>query len=350
MNGHIYDAVVVGAGLAGLGAAVELHQAGLDTVVLEARDIPGGRVRSIPCADGAIDLGATWFWHNESLLAELCQALNVEVFEQYLKGDALFEPSPGRVQRLRGNPIDVPALRFRHGAQTLTRALTGQLPQGRLHTNSPVTQIDIRDSEFRVWADERKFRARQVLVALPPALAVSNIQFSPGLPPEFAKLASHTAVWMGSMAKGIAVYDRPWWRDSGLAGAAFSYVGPFREFYDHSGINGSPAALFGFAPSYSLHPEASIEQQFIRQLSRIFGLQAANPLQVFTTDWSQQNHTVPHEISQGSTESFGNLMLRQPVTRTLRFASTETAPAFAGHLEGALLAGRQAAREMITLR
>ncbi len=40
------DAVVIGAGLAGLSAAVHLHQAGLATVVCEAGDEVGGRVRT----------------------------------------------------------------------------------------------------------------------------------------------------------------------------------------------------------------------------------------------------------------------------------------------------------------
>jgi phytoene dehydrogenase-like protein len=38
--------VVIGAGLAGLAAAVRLCAAGLDVVVLEAGDAPGGRVRT----------------------------------------------------------------------------------------------------------------------------------------------------------------------------------------------------------------------------------------------------------------------------------------------------------------
>ena len=40
------DAIVVGAGLAGLAAALRLREAGREVVVLEASDAPGGRMRS----------------------------------------------------------------------------------------------------------------------------------------------------------------------------------------------------------------------------------------------------------------------------------------------------------------
>ncbi|MGL5247694.1 MAG: FAD-dependent oxidoreductase, partial [Brooklawnia sp.] len=42
--GRVFDCVVVGAGFAGLAAAVELSGRGKDVVVLEARDRIGGRV------------------------------------------------------------------------------------------------------------------------------------------------------------------------------------------------------------------------------------------------------------------------------------------------------------------
>jgi len=60
---ELYDAVVIGAGFAGLVAARDLIEAGHRVVVLEARDRAGGRTYSttFPGTDVVIDLGAEWF-------------------------------------------------------------------------------------------------------------------------------------------------------------------------------------------------------------------------------------------------------------------------------------------------
>lgn len=56
------DAIVIGAGLAGLQAARSLQEAGLAVAVLEARDRVGVQVWSVPLASGrgVADLGAAW--------------------------------------------------------------------------------------------------------------------------------------------------------------------------------------------------------------------------------------------------------------------------------------------------
>ncbi len=52
--------VVVGAGVAGLGAARDLVAAGRPVVVVEARDRIGGRVWSVDVGDAVLDLGGSW--------------------------------------------------------------------------------------------------------------------------------------------------------------------------------------------------------------------------------------------------------------------------------------------------
>jgi monoamine oxidase len=72
--------VVVGAGFAGLSAARDLHRAGIDVVVVEARDRVGGRVHSIRLSNGAVaELGAEWIMDGDDAVRDLAEELGVEL-------------------------------------------------------------------------------------------------------------------------------------------------------------------------------------------------------------------------------------------------------------------------------
>jgi monoamine oxidase len=348
------DAAVVGAGISGLTAAHTLTAAGLSVTVLEARDRVGGRLLSSARDDEAVDLGATWFWPNEPAVGALAEDLKLPVFPQALAGDALFETDQRGPRRLAGNPLDVPSSRFADGAQVLALRLADRLPPGTLHLGDPVSGVRIDDDRDAVIVDAASgtVAARHVVLALPPALAVEAIAFTPALPRPIRDLAARTAVWMGGVVKAVAVYDEPFWRDAGLAGAAMSHLGPFRELHDHSGPGGRPAALFGFAAAAQFNgaPPERIAAAFRRQLARLFGPAAAAPRAVHVTDWSRETRTSPRAPSPAaSTASYGHPLFRQPVAGRIHWASTETAPDYAGHIEGAIRAGTRAARGIIHL-
>ena len=59
----IHDCIVVGAGAAGILAAVTLREAGRDVIVLEARDRIGGRANSVPLSDGTMVERGAQFVH-----------------------------------------------------------------------------------------------------------------------------------------------------------------------------------------------------------------------------------------------------------------------------------------------
>ena len=82
------DVIIVGAGLAGLAAARALVAAGIEPLVLEARDRVGGRVYTRAAADGTpLDLGAQWIGPTQRRLAALAEAVGARTFATYDTGN-----------------------------------------------------------------------------------------------------------------------------------------------------------------------------------------------------------------------------------------------------------------------
>lgn len=78
--------IIIGAGLAGLGAAYQLHQQGHDLTVLEARRRAGGRVMTVrhPFADGLYaEAGGEWINAAHQHIIMLAEELGLELREGY---------------------------------------------------------------------------------------------------------------------------------------------------------------------------------------------------------------------------------------------------------------------------
>lgn len=74
--------VVVGAGFAGLSAALLLREAGLDVTVLEARERVGGRVWSATITNGAVvELGAEWIMDHDAEVLGLAERFGIAAVE-----------------------------------------------------------------------------------------------------------------------------------------------------------------------------------------------------------------------------------------------------------------------------
>lgn len=78
--------VVVGAGYAGLAAALELADAGIDVQVLEAADRVGGRVWSREHDSVVIDHGGQWVGPTQTELLGLADRFGCETFRSYDEG------------------------------------------------------------------------------------------------------------------------------------------------------------------------------------------------------------------------------------------------------------------------
>lgn len=84
------DCCVVGAGFAGLTAAVRLKQAGRSIALLEARDRVGGRTFTEVLPDGTwIDRGGAWIGPGQDRIKALMAGYGVAEYKQNFEGDAL---------------------------------------------------------------------------------------------------------------------------------------------------------------------------------------------------------------------------------------------------------------------
>src|SRR3984893_1784326 len=80
------DAVIVGAGFAGLAAARELVQLGHTVLVLEGRDRVGGRSCTTSIAGVSVDLGATFVGPNHDEILKVAADLGCQNVPTYTRG------------------------------------------------------------------------------------------------------------------------------------------------------------------------------------------------------------------------------------------------------------------------
>ncbi len=342
--------VIIGAGAAGLYAAALLEQHGAAaSIVIEARDRMGGRLLSAEVDDGRVDLGATWFWANEPRITQLIGEGDLVGFPQFTSGDMMYQPDQNGARRLDGNQLNTPSGRVVGGMQSVPELLADQLSSTKVALSTIVTAIDADEAGLTVRTGQGDWTADHVILAVPPALAMESINFADSLDDNVAGLARATPVWMGSTVKAVATFERPFWRDEGLAGSAFSYAGPMREIHDMSGPDGTPAAIFGFC-SPSVGEPAPTEAEIVAQLVELFGPEAASPTNVLVQDWRAETFTSPSNVEQLTNyQTYGHPRFQEPsLDGRLHWASTETSPVAPGHIEGALTAAARAVSTILS--
>ncbi|KAF2098756.1 putative amine oxidase [Rhizodiscina lignyota] len=118
-NSASVDVIVVGAGLSGLRAAVDIYRAGLSVLVLEARDRVGGKTLSLDSSGrgGKVDVGAAWINDsNQSEMYKLAREFGFDLVKQRASGLSLSQGPGGEVvthpygSREPSTPEDLEAL------------------------------------------------------------------------------------------------------------------------------------------------------------------------------------------------------------------------------------------------
>ena len=344
------DILIIGGGLSGLIATWQLRYAGKNASVLEARTRFGGRILTTRGDDGAYcDLGPSWFWPGQPLVASLLNHFNIPSYEQFADGAVLLQEMDGGVDRISASSPMEGSRRIEGGIRRLSDAIVNRIDARHrflehvatgLTIDRDVITVDVMGPSGKV-----QVQTEQAAVAIPPRLA-AELNFIPELPPETIRTLAATPTWMAGHAKFFTIYDEPFWRKKGLCGTAISLRGPLAEIHDASPNSGSTFSLFGFSGLDAKSRARMGRSEFIRQataqLAVLFGDKAARPKAVYFQDWSNERFTASDadRTPQSHHPKYGlNLQLGSAWDGKLEFISTETSFSNGGLLEGALEAG-----------
>lgn len=256
--------------------------------------------------------------------------------------------TPGTFERLIDTRGGAQAQRFVQGAQEISIRVANALGK-RVVLSAPVRRITQTAKGVSVVSDKGTFNAKAVIVAIPPTLA-GRIDYEPILPAARDQLTQRLP--QGALIKCEAFYDKPWWRDLGLTGAALSDTGPAKTTFDVSPKDGSIGGLLGFvggdeARKYATDPNG-LQAAVLDNFATYFGEQARSPRTFVIQNWSNEAWTrgCPVAIAGPGVITEYGPALTAPVGR-IHWAGTETASYWHGYMDGAVRSGERAAQEVL---
>jgi monoamine oxidase len=237
---------------------------------------------------------------------------------------------------------------FVGGSQPVCLRLADELGDGVV-LEAPVQEVAQDEAGVVVRTASGSFEAELLVLAVSPALA-ARIRYFPPLP--LARDALSQRMFMGAYMKGIASYERPWWREQGLSGLAYRDSGPVQMVVDASGASGQ-GTLMAFitgraALELGRRPAEERRDAVISALVEMLGVEAARPADYLDFNWHDEPWSRGGPVGlmgPGTLAALGDA-LREPVGR-IHWAGTETAREWIGYMEGGIEAGERASGEVL---
>lgn len=269
--------------------------------------------------------------HSFSLLQSLLMAASAGSYSHLVDADFILD------KRVVGGLQQVPLL--------LAERLGGDVFLGQ-----PVRTLEWGEEGVTAVADGMTVRARFAILALAPNL-YTRISFVPALPRLQHQMHQHIS--MGFVIKVHAVYDRPFWREQGLSGTAFSPYELSHEAYDNTNHGDERGTLVGFVSDQRADEVFRVSAQerkerILESLSHYYGPDAKNPIVYYESDWGSEEWTrgaYAASFDLGGLHRYG-ADLREPVG-PISFACSDLAGAGYQHVDGAIRMGRLVASQII---
>lgn len=238
---------------------------------------------------------------------------------------------------------------FAGGSQQFCERIAAELGEEVVTLGVPATAVRHGADGVSIKVGRRRIRARRAIVAVSPALA-ARIEYEPGLP---ARESLGQRMPMGAYMKGVAVYDRAWWRDHGLSGVSLTDRGPVQMTVDVGPTGGEPGVLAGFvtgAPARELAGRPGDERRAIvlKAMAAMTAPEAERPRAFRDFNWLEEpwSRGGPVGLMAPGTLTGVGRELRRPAG-PIHWAGTDTATEWNGYMEGAIQAGERAADEAL---
>lgn len=259
----------------------------------------------------------------------------------------------GTFERLTQTSPGAQQWRVEGGTGLLAEGLAKIIGADKIKLGMPVSSIVRGDGDNATYTTTstsgETFESRHVIVAMSPPMA-DHIKFTPALTEDRKQVQSKMK--MGSLGKGIAKYETPFWRDSGLTGQAVSDKYSTRATFDISPKNGSSGILMGFIQVAQMREldnatDAEMTAKITEAFTAYFGDKAKNATEWTFSRWDPAPYSGGGPVAHAPVNVLypHGKALRAPIGN-LHFAGTESSDYWVGYMDGALRSGERVAKEI----